>query len=66
LTADYFDGQVDLRRYDRSVFEPLPCELLAFESYAEYTLTRLSFGGNDVYLFVLKSKVNRWEADCRD
>jgi hypothetical protein len=54
---DYFDGSVNLRRYDRAVFEPFPCELIAFESYGAYTLTRLRFDRNDVYLFVLKSKV---------
>jgi hypothetical protein len=57
MSADLFDGSVDLYQYERSAFEPLPCELLAFESYHKYTLTRLSFSGSDVYLFILRARV---------
>ena len=55
--TDLFDGSADFRRYERSAFITHPCELIAFENYDSYTLTRLSFEGRDTYLFIIKSKI---------
>ena len=54
---DLFDGSADLRHYDRTAFIPCQCELLAFESYAKYTLTHLLFEGRDTFLFIAKAPV---------
>lgn len=55
---DLFDGSADLRRYERTVFIPRHCEIMAVESYPSYTLTRLLFEGRDTYLFMIKSKIS--------
>ena len=54
---DLFDGQTNIRHYDRTPYMPRPCELLAFKDYTKYTVTHMLFEGRDTFLFIVKDPV---------
>lgn len=62
-TQDRFDGEVELRRYNKAEYIPKGCEFLGVHDNEAYTLTRLTFEGRDTYMFIVKGELSVSKAE---